>query len=230
MSCAISNKQTFIALLPMADYTVKQGDYLAGIARKHGFSDYRSIWNHPQNSRLKQQRQDPNILYPGDVLFIPDRMTGEESAATEKRHRYQLRAPRLKLRLKIKDYDGKPLVGVDCRVHVRDLIHELKTDGAGLVEVPIAPDAQDGLLQFDDPSLPYDINIPLKVGCLDPIDTLSGQKARLNNLGYYWGPLTDEETDDFRYAVEEFQCDTDLVVNGICDEQTRAKLKNEHGC
>ena len=203
---------------------------MAGIARQHGFSDYRSIWDHPQNRRVKQERQDPNILYPGDVLFIPDRMTREVSAATEKKHRYQLSGPRLKLRLKIKDYDGKPLGSVRCRVRVCNIIHELKTDSAGLVEVCINPDAENGLLQFDDLSLPYDINIPLKIGHLDPIDTRSGQKARLNNLGYYWGPLTDEGTDDFRYAIEEYQCDANLVVNGICDEQTQAKLKTEHGC
>ncbi len=45
--------------------TVKQGDYFAKIAKKYGFSDWRTIYNHADNAELKQKRPDPNILHPG---------------------------------------------------------------------------------------------------------------------------------------------------------------------
>ena len=55
-----------------SEYTVK-GDYLTKIAKEHGFSDYRIIWDHAQNKQLKELRKNPNVIYPGDKLFIPTR-------------------------------------------------------------------------------------------------------------------------------------------------------------
>jgi len=46
----------------MPDYTVKQGDYLAKIAKNHGFSDYKTIWAHPQNAELKSKRKIRIVL------------------------------------------------------------------------------------------------------------------------------------------------------------------------
>ena len=35
---------------------------------------------------------------------------------------------------------------------------------------------------------------------------------------------------EFEMAVEEFQCDQGLKVDGICGPQTQAKLKKLYGC
>jgi nucleoid-associated protein YgaU len=64
------------------DHTVVQGEYLSKIARSYGFSDYRTIWEHPKNAALKQARQNPNVLFPGDRLFIPDIPILVRTAAT----------------------------------------------------------------------------------------------------------------------------------------------------
>jgi hypothetical protein len=64
------------------DHTVVQGEYLSKIARNYGFSDYRTIWEHPKNAALKQARQNPNVLFPGDRLFIPDIPILVRTAAT----------------------------------------------------------------------------------------------------------------------------------------------------
>jgi hypothetical protein len=45
-------------------YTVRQGDHLSKIAKAFGFSDYHTIWDHPNNGDLKQKRQNPNVLLP----------------------------------------------------------------------------------------------------------------------------------------------------------------------
>ena len=70
--------------------------------------------------------------------------------------------------------------------------------------------------------------LPIKIGYLDPVEEVSGQIGRLDNLGYFPGDGTDE--DQFKSAIEEFQCDNGLTVDGDCGPGTQAKLKEIHGC
>lgn len=57
----------------MAMHTVKSGEYLSLIARNYGIPDWQTIYNHPQNADFKRKRPNPNLIYPGDLLFIPDK-------------------------------------------------------------------------------------------------------------------------------------------------------------
>jgi hypothetical protein len=53
---------------------IRQGDHLALLAYKFG-SDADAVWNDPTNAQLRQAghlSQDPNILNPTDMLYIPD--------------------------------------------------------------------------------------------------------------------------------------------------------------
>jgi len=84
----------------MPEYKVKQGDCISSIATRHGLF-WEKVWNHPKNSRLKEQRKDPNVLYPGDVVFVPDKEKKEESGATEQKHRFRKKGTPAKLRLRI---------------------------------------------------------------------------------------------------------------------------------
>ena len=55
---------------------------------------------------------------------------------------------------------------------------------------------------------------------------------RLENLGYEPGSLSPTGPDDaygFRMAVEEFQCDHGLVVDGVVGPKTLAMLAGVHG-
>lgn len=56
-------------------YTVKPGDTLSAIARKHGMS-WQDIYNHPDNADFRRKRPNPNLIYPGDVIMIPSSSTG----------------------------------------------------------------------------------------------------------------------------------------------------------
>ena len=59
----------------------------------------------------------------------------------------------------------------------------------------------------------------------------SGQQERLRNLGYLADPLPGDDPEElFRIAVEEFQCDHKLAVDGKCGPATQAKLRDVHGC
>ena len=85
-------------------------------------------------------------------------------------------------------------------------------------------------LTVKDPVTPVQ-NLPLQfhIGHLDPVEEKSGQLARLTSLGYYDGPK-EAPDDQFQSAVEEFQCEHQLPVNGLCNAQTQAKLMQIHGC
>lgn len=54
-------------------YTVKPGDNLSKIAVKHGFNNYREIYDHPSNAAFRAKRPNPNFIFPGDVIIIPDK-------------------------------------------------------------------------------------------------------------------------------------------------------------
>ena len=216
-------------------HTVKQGEYISSIARQYGFTDYRKIWDDPQNATLKSKRKNPNVLFPGDELIIPDRETKEVSGSTEKRHRFQVSLPRLKLRLVLEDLYEKPIANAKCLLRVDGQEYELTTNGIGKIEQLIPATAEAAQLIIQDPQTPLqDLVVPIKIGHLDPIDELSGQLARLNNLGYNAGPLPDNSDADnknmLQSAVEEFQCDHSLSVDGVCGSNTQTKLLEAHGC
>jgi N-acetylmuramoyl-L-alanine amidase len=214
----------------MAIHTVRQGDYLSKITKQYGFADWQTIWNDPQNADLKQKRKNPNVLYPGDQVVIPDKDGKQESGATGQRHRFTSKHRKLMLRLVLKDLDFKPVANAKCVLHVDGQKFELTSQADGLVEHEIQPTAVEARLLVDAAKAPITLNVPIAIGKLDPVDTPSGQKARLNNLGYFAGPL--EENDDalFESAVEEFQCDHKLTVDGKCGPMTQARLKDIHGC
>src|ERR1700676_5647428 len=99
----------------MDDYfPVLQGDHLSKIAKDNGFTDYTVIWDHPNNSDLKKQRQNPNILLPGDQVFVPDMEQKHESGPTDKRHTFTVDKKTLTLRLAPKHIHKKPSAGPQC--------------------------------------------------------------------------------------------------------------------
>lgn len=55
----------------MALYTVVKGDNLTFIARRFGVKHWRDLYNHPKNAEFRHKRPNPNLIYPGDQLFIP---------------------------------------------------------------------------------------------------------------------------------------------------------------
>lgn len=214
----------------MADiHIVEQGEHLSQIAKNYGFSDYHIVWDHHENADLKNLRKDPNILFPGDEVFIPDKEDRIENGATEHKHRFVVRKETLKLRLVLEDIYEKPIAGAKCALVVDGDTTQLTSDGHGKIEKEIPVDAKEATLVIRGDQTPYaNTPIPIRIGHLDPINEISGQVGRLNNLGYFAGDGTDEDT--FESAVEEFQCDNGLTIDGVCGPKTQSKLQSVHGC
>ena len=52
---------------------------------------------------------------------------------------------------------------------------------------------------------------------------------RSHNLGYFSGELEKDNEAFFQSAVEEFQCDHDLTVDGDCGPNTQVELEEVYG-
>ena len=53
-------------------YTIKSGDTLSAIAKRNGFASWQEIYFHPDNAAFRKKRPNPDRIFPGDVLMIPD--------------------------------------------------------------------------------------------------------------------------------------------------------------
>ena len=209
----------------MPYHSVQQGEHLSGIAQHHGFSDYTTIWDHPDNAPLRQQRDNPHVLLPGDRLFIPERDVHEEPAVTNQRHRFEVNRWPLWLRLDVSDLFDHDLRGMRCELHMGTERRELVIPANGVIETRISPALKNATLIIDQ------YIRQLKIGGLDPVDQPSGQRERLRNLGYFHVDVNDEDEPSFLAdAIALFQSDHDLESTGVCGEQTKQKLLEIHGC
>jgi len=208
-------------------HTVVQGEYLSYIAAQYGFTNYLKIWNHPQNAALKALRKNAEVLHPGDKVFIPEREAGKEKAGTGQKHKFVLQATPLKLKLVIKDVNNRPVAGQPCTLTLDGNVFDLTTNDSGEIEKEIPNTTKKGRLVVKSDSAGINIDVPLLIGHIDPVEEKSGQVARLENLGY----STDDGNDDklYKRAVEEFQRDNGLTVDGICGPVTQNKLKQVFG-
>ena len=91
---------------------------MSGIAAQYGFRDYKLSWDDPNNADLKKQRDDPHVLNPGDVVYIPDKGKRVENRPTGKTHVFQVSDKKLMLRIALHDFDNLPMEGVECELEV----------------------------------------------------------------------------------------------------------------
>lgn len=197
---------------------VEDGDCVHSIAFDHGFLP-ETLWELPENAKLKQLRGDPFQLQAGDELVIPDLRPLEVMGAVDQRHVFRRRGIPLSIRIRIMDFDG-PRPNLPVTVEVQDHTQELTTDGEGWLEMSISPDAQRALLHIDE-----DETYELKLGHLDPPDTIAGVQGRLRTLGYYHGRVDGELGEVTAEALREFQRTHELEPTGEADSQTQDKLQ-----
>ncbi len=241
------------------EYVAKSGDCISSIAFKNGFF-WETIWNHGNNSALKDLRKDPNILMPGDKVFIPEKVKKVLDIANEATHTYKLKGVPAKLKLRFLqppdpppqeeggDAGGEsdesnyhepeleenkvemvPVANVPYVLDIDGVLSDGQTDGDGCVELPIPPNAKKGKITLRPPEKPERV-IPLDLGGMDPVSTITGARKRLSNLGFSCVPTGDKVTRDFTDSLKLFQHDKELKVTGELDQPTQDKLLEVHGC
>jgi hypothetical protein len=60
-------------------HTVKHGENLSSIARLYGLATWRAIYDHPTNAAFRRSHPDPNLIFPGDRVFIPGAVAGAKA-------------------------------------------------------------------------------------------------------------------------------------------------------
>lgn len=215
--------------MPMK-HTVEQGECLSTIAAHYGFADHRALYDDPANADLKKKRPNPNVLFPGDVVTIPDRGAKTVSLATGQRHNLVIKRPKVVVRIELRldephHYDLQ--LGEDR--------FQGKTQANAPIEHPVSPAARTGRIELwpaTDSNQTEKQGLfawDLLLGSLDPADEISGVQSRLANLGYYAGPVDGVDNPDLAQAIVRFETEQALEVTGDCGNATlQAKLRDLH--
>lgn len=241
------------------NYVIAQGDCIDSIALKHGFFPD-TLWNHGQNAELKSLRKDPNVLYPGDKLFIPDIQIREVDKATEKRHRFRRKGVPAKLHLRfLKPKDPPPEEeeppgggGDDESTFVEPEVKQGAQEMEPIANAPFRLDIDGAVTEGQSdgdgqvkvaippdavkgvftfhPGTPEERVFQLELGQMDPVETMIGVRKRLSNLGYFCPINNQEMTPELKEILARFQNDNDLEADGKLTDATRAKIKEKHGC
>ena len=209
------------------DHVIAPGDHVVRLAYVHGHATVDAVWQHPSNAELRQLRPDPAVLAEGDRVHVPDAPPRVfEGMQTRREHTLVVDLPLPTLRLVLLRPGGIPFAAHPCSIDFDDAHARIDADPEGALAVELGPFTSNVSLAFDRQA------IDLAVAQLSPVETTRGWHARLENLGYQPGPLHADTLGDpyaARSAIEEFQCDHGLVVDGDIGPKTRAALLLAHG-
>jgi hypothetical protein len=208
----------------MLEHVVQPGECIISIADFYGLF-WKRLWNLSENADLKSRRKNASLLFPGDVLVIPDKEKQQLERSTDQRHHFIVRGRPVHLRVRLLAA-GKPIADEPYLLEVNDERINGATDGDGLLEELIPPSTTEALLHLQKSK----VNLQLLIGHVGPIEEIAGVQARLNNLGYHCGdedgimnPLTTS-------ALQAFQETKKLPVTGEPDQTTRDEIRKMYGC
>jgi Putative peptidoglycan binding domain len=211
-------------------YIVRQGDHLARLAYVHGF-DATEVWNHENNNGLREMGRKPELLAPGDILYLPGKPKESLAFYAGTSNRYQARVPVVNVALAFKDAD-QVLSDEPYEIHGLGTdgsdgqTEERKTDSEGKVSLELPVTTREVTIVFPRQNIAYEV----RVGDMDPVAEMSGIQKRLENLGYL--PRDREGGFEGAYlqaAIAEFQKRHGLAPTGTLDDNTSNLLKDEHG-
>lgn len=206
----------------MPEHPVVQGDCISSIAAYYGLP-VEKVWEHPANADLRTKRKDPNVLFPGDIVFVPEKELRLEARATDQVHRFVKKRIPCKIRLRLlrggqprrkQEYVFRPEEGP---------LRRGSTDDEGWLQEWVEPHwTEAGLRIGSDPEA------VLLIGHLDPVDEIKGAQGRLRNLGFWEGNLDGNLTDELRAALIRFQKVNCPSSTGDIDSDTKSALQDLH--
>lgn len=207
------------------NHTVVEGDSIPSLAAAAGlFPD--TVWNHPANAALKEKRKNMNVLFPGDVVFIPEKRRKQVAAAMDQKHKFRRKGVPVRFRIQLFDVET-PHSSVPYVLEAGQEKFEGTTTQQGVLEHWVAPDVREGTLTLRTKA--GDRVIHLQFGHLDPIEEVEGIQKRMFNLGYLREPFQRGELDEpTRDALRSFQRRFQLDETGEPDNPTRHLLDRYH--
>jgi len=103
--------------LPGFEYTIRGGDTLWAIARRHRVSGgWRTIWDDSHNEEIRRLRGNPDRLYAGDRIYIPDAVGNAPAAASGRPATFTVPPP---YRIRAEDGSSAPPTVIPKGVTIR---------------------------------------------------------------------------------------------------------------
>jgi hypothetical protein len=184
----------------MEPYVVRQGDFVDLLAHNYGF-DADDVWNDSANDDLRQNRDNPNVLYPTDVLYIPSPPDpASVSLQTGTTNTFVSDVPTVPVQLR---FDYPDLASQAFTIDEIPELTGLLADGDGIAKFEVPINIGDFTVTFTSSGTSF----AFVLGNLDPVGTLSGIFQRLQNLGYIPREV-DVDTSDLeplRRALQRFR-------------------------
>jgi len=208
-------------------HTVTQGECISSIADQAGFF-WETLWNNAKNARLKELRKNPNALLPGDSVFIPEKRKKDESCSPTTRHKFRLLGVPVRFNVRLLDADGNPRAGIPYKLVIDGKTAQGSIAADGNLSEIIKPNAKKAVLTLSPPGSD-DERYEFQLGHMNPADDGAGCQGRLQNLGYYDGPINGNLDDATVEAIRRFQEDEGLEITGQPDSATQAALGRRHG-
>ncbi|MBV1857071.1 MAG: hypothetical protein KUG77_01575 [Nannocystaceae bacterium] len=205
---------------PVGDgaHRVRRGECISSIADKHGFF-WQTLWDAPENRTLREVRGDPNVLLPGDRVFIPPLREKEQAhCRTGSIHRFKRRGVPERLRLRFAHAQEGPKANMGYIFDDGGSQRRGETDDEGFLEEWISTRLRVVTITFDDGAVAR-----LQVGDLDPPQTARGAGARLMSLGYASPGAS------LAVVLENFQLIHGLEPTARLDDATVAALVEAFG-
>jgi hypothetical protein len=214
---------------PPGYHVVEDGDWLSKIAVWYGFAKWTTIWDAPQNASLRKAR-NPNLIYPGDQIWIPAATARVESLPTEAPHAVAIKATPDAISIVLQDGKSISRSGVDYEFTMGTATMGKGTTAAdGKVHSTVPSRHDPALLHI------AKVEVDLRIGLLNPMDAdtpdagVSGVQARLNNLGLRAGAEDGVLGPRTKRSVLLFQKLEKLKEDGTISDDLRDALRKRHG-
>lgn len=222
-----------------AEHLIQPGEHTAVVSTLAQFRSWRTVWEDPANSDLRKARVNPFTLMQSDQLLAPPRKLRRFSRSADQEHSFVGTAPVLLLNLKIQDADREPMadraaqlvLGTGGDGAVVDGVVPNSTDKDGRLSQTLSHTHRAGELtvRISDAESEVDTAFWMRIGELEPANTVRGIQMRLNNLGYFAGFAVEDEV-QLRWATEEFEFDHKMKVTGKFDDpKVFNRIAHEHG-
>ena len=214
-------------------YDIKLGDCVDSVAyAKQLRTD--AIWDDDANKELRALRKDRNVLFPGDILTLPDNeIKWEAGKHTGLTHVFKRKLPTKEFRFQA--VLGTPINGYTCTVAIDTVVVPSKVDADWIV-CQIPPNAKEAVITIDwnygqikvDAILKQK-KFTVKLGQLRPVETAEGQEDRLRNLGLF-SKLADKTEPTLKQVIALFQASHGIEpADGVINPPTITKLKELTG-
>jgi hypothetical protein len=203
-------------------HLVQQGESVSSLAERYGH-DPDTLWDHPQNAGLRAIRSRRDALAPGDELFIPDVRIKNLPCAVGRRHVFRRNGVPAFIEIQLFDVFGRPRRNRPYTLEVDGTVYDGTTDDQGRLRRCVPNAARRGRLVIEG-----ELDQELLFGHLDPIETVSGVRKRLSNLGLLLPQGTVDIDAATAAALARFQSFCGLPSSGEIDDATREALRACH--